>query len=81
MKDNFSSRSAEYARFRPAYPAELFSFLFQHCHDFDRAWDCGEDVEQHSNEVARQPARRPDTTCSVTSVPCDATRVWRSLSI
>ena len=47
----------------------------------DRAWDCGEDVEQHSNEVARQPARRPDTTCSVTSVPCDATRVWRSLSI
>lgn len=40
MKDNFSSQSASYARFRPGYPDQLFSFLFQHCRGFDNAWDC-----------------------------------------
>lgn len=40
MKDNFSTRSAEYARFRPGYPAALFDFLFEKCHAFERAWDC-----------------------------------------
>lgn len=40
MKDNFSHRAAEYARFRPGYPAALFDFLFAHCKKFDSAWDC-----------------------------------------
>src|SRR5690349_13259240 len=40
MKDNFSARSADYARFRPGYPDALFSFIFDHCRHFDRAWDC-----------------------------------------
>lgn len=40
MKDNFSSRSAEYARFRPGYPDALFDFLFEQCRAFERAWDC-----------------------------------------
>ncbi|MBX2891186.1 MAG: class I SAM-dependent methyltransferase [Saprospiraceae bacterium] len=40
MKDNFSTRSAEYARFRPGYPPQLFDFLFAHCKGFDCAWDC-----------------------------------------
>jgi len=40
MKDNFSHRAAEYARFRPGYPAALFDFLFAHCGQFDYAWDC-----------------------------------------
>lgn len=40
MKDNFSTQAAEYARFRPGYPEELFSFLFQHCQHFHCAWDC-----------------------------------------
>lgn len=40
MKDNFSSRSAEYARFRPGYPTQLFDFLFSICENFDCAWDC-----------------------------------------
>jgi ubiquinone/menaquinone biosynthesis C-methylase UbiE len=40
MKDNFSSQSSEYARFRPGYPPQLFSFLFTHCQHFDNAWDC-----------------------------------------
>lgn len=40
MKDNFSTRSAEYARFRPGYPPQLFDFLFGLCDHFDCAWDC-----------------------------------------
>lgn len=40
MKDNFSTRSAEYARFRPGYPPQLFDFLFSLCQKFDCAWDC-----------------------------------------
>ena len=40
MKDNFSARSADYARFRPGYPPQLFDFLFNLCKSFDCAWDC-----------------------------------------
>ncbi len=40
MKDNFSAQAADYARFRPGYPPELFDFLFTQCRDFDCAWDC-----------------------------------------
>jgi SAM-dependent methyltransferase len=40
MKDNFSARSADYARFRPGYPPQLFDFLFGLCKNFDCAWDC-----------------------------------------
>ncbi|MDO8971529.1 MAG: class I SAM-dependent methyltransferase, partial [Saprospiraceae bacterium] len=40
MKDNFSTQSAGYARFRPGYPAQMFDFLFQNCANFGAAWDC-----------------------------------------
>jgi hypothetical protein len=40
VKDNFSLRSADYARFRPGYPLQLFDFLFNFCKSFDCAWDC-----------------------------------------
>ncbi|GAB4493512.1 MAG: class I SAM-dependent methyltransferase [Saprospiraceae bacterium] len=40
MKDNFSAAAAEYARFRPGYPPQLFDFLFGLCKNFDCAWDC-----------------------------------------
>lgn len=39
MKDNFSAQSADYAQFRPGYPAALFDFLFENCTGFDSAWD------------------------------------------
>lgn len=41
MKDNFSTQSAQYAQFRPQYPAELFDFLFARTPRFEAAWDCG----------------------------------------
>ncbi len=39
-KDLFSAQASEYARFRPAYPAGLFHFLFDHSPALERAWDC-----------------------------------------
>lgn len=41
MKDYFSDRSRDYARFRPSWPESVFPFLYNHCSGFDRAWDCG----------------------------------------
>lgn len=54
MKDNFSTQSNEYARFRPGYPAALFSYLFEHCHQFDSAWDCA----TGNGQIALQLAER-----------------------
>ncbi len=41
MQDNFSTQAAQYARFRPTYPPELFDFLFENTRHFGHAWDCG----------------------------------------
>ncbi|WP_108171663.1 class I SAM-dependent methyltransferase [Christiangramia gaetbulicola] len=41
MKDNFSSRSKEYSKYRPTYPAEVYEFLKLHLHARQTAWDCG----------------------------------------
>ncbi len=39
MKDLFSHYSADYARFRPSYPTELFDFLVSLCTVHQTAWD------------------------------------------
>jgi len=36
----FSSGSDQYAKHRPQYPAELFSYLNEICERHERAWDC-----------------------------------------
>jgi len=41
FKDYFSERAAEYARFRPRYPAELFEALAELAPGHRLAWDCG----------------------------------------
>jgi ubiquinone/menaquinone biosynthesis C-methylase UbiE len=40
MKDNFSEQAKEYAKFRPDYPEDLFSYLFSQINGWDAAWDC-----------------------------------------
>jgi SAM-dependent methyltransferase len=40
-KDNFTSQAAEYAKYRPGYPAELFNYLLSLVKDSRAAWDCG----------------------------------------
>jgi ubiquinone/menaquinone biosynthesis C-methylase UbiE len=41
MKDNFSSQSDKYARFRPTYPDALYHYLLSIVPSRDNAWDCG----------------------------------------
>jgi methyltransferase family protein len=40
FKDHFSNRAADYARFRPRYPAALFDFLAKTAPARRLAWDC-----------------------------------------
>src|SRR5688500_12529208 len=40
MKDNFSSASDHYARYRPAYPDNLFAYLQTLLSGSENAWDC-----------------------------------------
>ena len=40
MKDNFSKDSDLYAKYRPTYPKELFTYLFDLVENKDFAWDC-----------------------------------------
>lgn len=41
MKDNFSKQSADYSKYRPTYPADLFDFLNTLVSSKETAWDCG----------------------------------------
>jgi ubiquinone/menaquinone biosynthesis C-methylase UbiE len=53
MKDLFSTRSDDYARFRPTYPEKLFEYLFSIVQRKDMAWDCGTGNGQVAKELAR----------------------------
>ncbi|GAB2769259.1 class I SAM-dependent methyltransferase [Salinimicrobium soli] len=52
MKDYFSTGSSDYAKYRPHYPAELFSFLKKLTPERKRAWDCGTGSGQVAGELA-----------------------------
>lgn len=41
MKDNFSTDSDKYAKFRPVYPAEFYLYLKNILPACEHAWDCG----------------------------------------
>lgn len=41
MKDNFSLQSGEYAKYRPHYPQEFFTYLNSIVSHKDNVWDCG----------------------------------------
>lgn len=53
MKDNFSDQADSYARYRPGYPKELFSFSENHLITKERAWDCGTGNGQVAVEISR----------------------------
>ena len=53
MKDLFSIQSAEYAKYRPTYPNELFNYLRQISSEKDFAWDCGTGNGQAALELAK----------------------------
>jgi SAM-dependent methyltransferase len=41
FKDHFSRQAADYAKFRPGYPQELFDYLGNIAPSRQLAWDCG----------------------------------------
>jgi len=41
FKDHFSKQAADYAKFRPSYPKELFDYLGSIAPSRQFAWDCG----------------------------------------
>jgi SAM-dependent methyltransferase len=41
FKDHFSKQAADYAKFRPRYPQELFDYLGKIAPSRELAWDCG----------------------------------------
>jgi len=41
FKDHFSAQAADYAKFRPSYPRELFNYLASIVPSRQLAWDCG----------------------------------------
>jgi SAM-dependent methyltransferase len=41
FKDHFSAQAADYAKFRPGYPRELFDYLASIAPGRQLAWDCG----------------------------------------
>ncbi|MBO2545514.1 class I SAM-dependent methyltransferase [Salegentibacter sp. BDJ18] len=52
MKDNFSTQSSSYAKYRPAYPQELYEFLKEKLTATETAWDCGTGNGQVAGELA-----------------------------
>lgn len=41
FEDHFSQQARQYARYRPSYPDELFTYLASLCANHQLAWDCG----------------------------------------
>jgi methylase of polypeptide subunit release factors len=41
FKDHFSKQAADYAKFRPRYPHEMFEYLGSLAPRRQLAWDCG----------------------------------------
>lgn len=52
MKDNFSTGSDKYAKYRPAYPAALFDYLVSLVRQKHHAWDCGTGNGQVAQQLA-----------------------------
>jgi ubiquinone/menaquinone biosynthesis C-methylase UbiE len=52
MKDNFSTESDKYARYRPAYPSEFYSFLKTIIPGTENAWDCATGNGQVAEKIA-----------------------------
>jgi ubiquinone/menaquinone biosynthesis C-methylase UbiE len=54
FKDHFSGQAAEYAKFRPRYPKELFRWLASAAPNTELAWDCATGNGQAAIELAAQ---------------------------
>lgn len=53
MKDNFSTLSEKYAKYRPTYPADFFDYLNSIVPNKQNAWDCGTGTGQVAYELTK----------------------------
>src|SRR5213592_4610043 len=53
FKDHFSKQAADYAKFRPRYPRELFEYLGSVAPSRALAWDCATGNGQAAVELAK----------------------------
>lgn len=53
MKDNFSSQSDKYAKYRPTYPQEFFDYINSIVPNKNTSWDCGTGNGQVAIELAK----------------------------
>ncbi|TAH18577.1 MAG: class I SAM-dependent methyltransferase [Cytophagales bacterium] len=53
MKDNFSTQSDNYAKYRPTYPPDFFAYLSAIVPEKQLAWDCGTGNGQVAYELAK----------------------------
>lgn len=53
MKDNFSSQSDQYAKYRPTYPMSFFDYLNTIVKSKNTAWDCGTGNGQVAVQLAK----------------------------
>ena len=53
FKDHFSKQAADYAKFRPRYPSELFALLGTVAPNRTLAWDCATGNGQAARELAQ----------------------------
>lgn len=53
MKDNFSSNSDQYAKYRPHYPEELFAYILSLTSHQKTAWDCGTGNGQVAGQLCK----------------------------
>ena len=53
FKDHFSKQAADYAKFRPRYPSELFEYLGTVAQSHTLAWDCATGNGQAARELAQ----------------------------
>jgi SAM-dependent methyltransferase len=53
FKDHFSKQAADYARFRPRYPREMFEYLGTVARSHALAWDCATGSGQAAVQLAK----------------------------
>ena len=68
FKDHFSGHAADYARFRPRYPASLFEHVAALARRHDLAWDCATGSGQAAGGLAGHFARVIATDASAQQI-------------
>lgn len=72
FKDHFSGHAGDYARHRPTYPAELFTWLAGLAAHRDLVWDCGTGNGQAARGLAEHFAHVTATDASAQQIAAAA---------